>query len=109
MGDIMNVFDGRQKSALPALVGATLWLVFPAAVFADRASEVAALEARCEQDREARIKPRSEMEIKTCVANRSDLDYCTTFWKDYGNAVRLKKRCNGPPDVRRPAQLRGRV
>jgi hypothetical protein len=28
------------------------------------------------------------MDIKRCLANRRDLDYCTTFWKDYGNAVR---------------------
>jgi hypothetical protein len=77
------------KSVRSGLVVAALWLAFPAAVFADRASEVAALEARCEQEREAKIKPLREMEIKNCLANRSNLDYCTTFWKDYGNAVRL--------------------
>jgi hypothetical protein len=86
----------RQKSERPALVGALLWLALPVAVFADRASEVAALEARCEQDREAKIKPLREMEIKNCLANRSDLDYCTTFWKDYGNAVRLKNGATIP-------------
>lgn len=66
-----------------------LLLGLPIVVLADQASEVAALEARCEADREAKIKPLREKEIANCLANRSDLDYCTTFWKDYGNPVRL--------------------
>jgi hypothetical protein len=82
--------QGLGKSVRTGLVVAALWLALPVAVFADRASEVATMEARCEQEREAKIKPLREMEIKKCLANRSDLDYCTTFWKDYGNAVRLK-------------------
>jgi hypothetical protein len=92
----MHPLKLRQKSARPALVGAVLWLALPAVVLADRASEVASLEARCEQDREAKIKPLREKEIKNCVANRSDLDYCKTFWKDYGNPVRLKNGATTP-------------
>lgn len=72
-----------------SITAGILLLGLPIAVLADKASEVAALEARCEADREAKIKPLREKEIATCLANRSDLDYCTTFWKDYGNAVRL--------------------
>lgn len=64
-------------------------LLAPMCAWADRAAEVAALEARCEMEREARIKPLRDKEIANCLANRSDKDYCNTFWKDYGNAVRL--------------------
>lgn len=61
----------------------------PLSVLADKESDVAALEARCEAEREAKIKPLREMEIAKCKADRhNDAAYCERFWKDYGNAVR---------------------
>jgi hypothetical protein len=72
-----------------SVCAAILLLALPMSGLADQTSDVAALEARCEADREAKIKPLREKEIANCVANRSDLDYCQTFWKDYGNPVRL--------------------
>jgi hypothetical protein len=61
----------------------------PLVAFADRASEVAALEAQCEKDREAKIKPLRDEEIQKCVAARSSLEDCKTIWADYGNPMRL--------------------
>jgi len=61
----------------------------PLTVFADKESEVAALEARCEAEREVKIKPLREMEIAKCKADgHNDDAYCERYWKDYGNAVR---------------------
>jgi hypothetical protein len=58
-------------------------------VLADKESDVAALEAQCEAQREARIKPLRDMEIAKCKADpHNDAVYCERFWKDYGNAVR---------------------
>ncbi len=60
-----------------------------AIVAADPASDVAALEAQCEMEREAKIKPLRDMEIAKCKADRhSDPAYCERFWKDYGNSTR---------------------
>jgi hypothetical protein len=61
----------------------------PAIVFADQASDVAALEAKCEAEREAKIKPLRDAEIAKCKADQNnDPGYCERFWKDYGNAAR---------------------
>src|ERR1700761_3090638 len=61
----------------------------PALVFADQASDVAALEAKCEAEREAKIKPLRDAEIAKCKADQNnDTAYCERFWKDYGNSVR---------------------
>jgi hypothetical protein len=61
----------------------------PLRVFADKESDVVALETQCEAEREARIKPLREMEIANCKADpNNDAAYCERFWKDYGNAVR---------------------
>ena len=61
----------------------------PLSVLADKESDVAALEARCEAEREVKIKPLREMEIAKCKADRRNDDaYCDRYWKDYGNAVR---------------------
>lgn len=55
----------------------------------DEAS-VQAMEQRCEQAREAKIKPLREAEIARCKAQpRNDPAYCERYWSDYGNAVRL--------------------
>jgi hypothetical protein len=62
----------------------------PCSVWADKASDVAALEAQCEAEREAKIKPLREMEIAKCKADENnDPAFCERFWKDYGNAVRV--------------------
>jgi hypothetical protein len=74
-----------------AISVATALMLFsmPVAVFADDEADVAALEARCEADREERIKPLREMEIAKCKADsHNDPAYCERYWKDYGNAVR---------------------
>jgi len=61
----------------------------PLSVLADKESDVAALEARCEAERQAKIKPLQEMEIAKCKADQhNDAAYCERYWKDYGNAVR---------------------
>ena len=71
-------------SIVPALM-----LFSTAAVYADKADDVAALEARCEAEREAKIKPLRDMEIAKCEADsHNTADYCERFWKDYGNAMR---------------------
>jgi hypothetical protein len=71
------------------VAGAAFLLSAPIAAIADRASEVAALEAQCEKDREAKIKPLRDQEIEKCVAARSSLDDCKAMWADYGNPMRL--------------------
>ena len=51
-------------------------------VFADQASDVAALEAKCEAEREAKIKPLRDVEIAKCKADQNnDPGYCERFWK----------------------------
>jgi hypothetical protein len=58
-------------------------------VLADKASDVAALEAQCEAEREAKIRPLREMEIAKCKADQHNDDaYCERYWKGYSNAVR---------------------
>jgi hypothetical protein len=76
----------RRRLAIAAML--VVWGT-PALVFADQASDVAALEAKCEEEREARIKPLRDMEIAKCKADQNnDPGYCERFWKDYGNSVR---------------------
>jgi hypothetical protein len=57
--------------------------------FADQISDVEALEAQCEQQRQDLIKPLREMEIAKCKAQpRNDPDFCERYWRDYGSATR---------------------
>jgi hypothetical protein len=94
----MFVFRAFMQRRLPRVswalatlfVVATLALLGrPVSVLADRADDVAALEAQCEAEREVRIKPLREMEISKCKADKHNTpEYCERFWKDYGNAVR---------------------
>jgi hypothetical protein len=68
---------------------ALLLLGGPLRVFADKESDVVALETQCEAERQARIRPLREMEIAKCKEeSHNDAAYCQRFWKDYGNAVR---------------------
>jgi hypothetical protein len=76
-----------RVSAFAAVL--VLLLGAPFAALADRASEVAALEAQCEKDREGKIKPLRDKEIEKCVAARSSLEDCQAMWSDYGNPMRL--------------------
>lgn len=72
-----------------SVVTALLLLGLPAVVVADQLSDVVALEAQCEQEREVRIKPLREMEIAKCKADsHNDAAYCERYWKDYGNRIR---------------------
>jgi hypothetical protein len=83
---ISQVSWNRRRLAIAAMlvVGGN-----PAVVIADRASDVAALEAKCEAEREAKIKPLRDAEIAKCKADpNNDPAYCERFWKDYGNAMR---------------------
>jgi hypothetical protein len=73
----------------PTVAAACLLLGSPVAVFADRASEVAALEAQCEEAREAKIKPLRDAEIARCKEDtHNGPGYCERYWSGYGNAVR---------------------
>lgn len=77
-----------QSRALTVAV-ALIILSNPLRVLADKESDVVALEAQCEAEREAKIKPLREMEIAKCKADpQNDAAYCERYWKDYGNAVR---------------------
>jgi|GEM_PF-979752 hypothetical protein len=79
----------QRTVGLRAFVTAVLIWAPTALTFADQLERVEALEAQCEQEREARIKPLREMEIEKCKADKhNDPAYCERFWKDYGNAVR---------------------
>lgn len=53
-------------------------------------SEVKALDAKCEQAREAKLKPMRDAEIAKCKASkRNDPEYCERYWRDLGAATRL--------------------
>jgi hypothetical protein len=68
---------------------AVLGSAAPAALLADAAGDVAALEAQCAQEREARIKPLRDAEIAKCKADEhNDPAYCERFWASYGDAYR---------------------
>jgi hypothetical protein len=70
--------------AIPLLV-----LGIPHQALADKESDVVALEAQCEAEREAKIRPLRDMEIAKCKADsHNEPAYCERFWKDYGNSVR---------------------
>ena len=79
----------NQMHHLLSGIAALLLLGLPAAVVADQFSNVIAMEAQCEQEREVRIKPLRDMEIAKCKADsHNDAAYCERYWKDYGNRVR---------------------
>jgi hypothetical protein len=83
-----------RSSALAAL----LLLGAPLTLWADQKSDVEALEAQCEQQREALIKPLRQIEIEKCKQSaQNDPGYCERFWKDYGNPVR---QANGSMSAR---------
>jgi len=83
---ISQVSGNRRRLAIAAVL--VVW-GNSAVVFADQASDVAALEAKCEAEREAKIKPLRDVEIAKCKADQNnDPGYCERFWKDYGNSRR---------------------
>ena len=87
---ISQVSWNRRRIAIAAML--VVW-GNPAVVFADQASDVAVLEAQCEAEREAKIKPLRDVEIAKCQADQNnDSAYCERFWKDYGN---LRRGANG--------------
>jgi hypothetical protein len=76
----------RFRSCIAVLL---LSMGSPLAVLADEIADVQALEAQCESEREARIKPLRDMEIAKCKADsHNDPAYCDRYWRDYGNAMR---------------------
>jgi hypothetical protein len=83
---ISQVSWNRRRLAIAAMI---VVCGNPAIIFADQASDVAALEAKCEAEREAKIKPLRDVEIAKCKADQNnDPGYCERFWKDYGNTRR---------------------
>ena len=83
-----NWLQSQMRQGL-SFLSALLLLSLPAVVVADQVSDVVALEAQCEQEREVRIAPLREMEIAKCKADsHNDAAYCERYWKDYGNRIR---------------------
>jgi len=83
---ISQVSGNRRRLAIAAVL--VVW-GNSAVVFADQSSDVAALEAKCEAERQAKIKPLRDVEIAKCKADQNnDPGYCERFWKDYGNSRR---------------------
>ena len=75
------------------VLAATLLLSSPLAAWADKGRDAAALEAKCEQERQAKIKPLRAAQIAKCKADtRNDPDHCERFWSDYGNGGRRTPR-----------------
>jgi len=73
----------------PILLAILVLLGEPRSVLADSVSDVTALEATCEAEREVRIKPLRDTEIAKCKADsHNDPAYCERYWKDYGNGMR---------------------
>jgi hypothetical protein len=85
--------DTAKMRPSKLILPAALILLTPSlCVIADQTGDVEALEAQCEQQREALIKPLRDMEIEKCKADsHNDPGYCERFWKDYGNAVHTAK------------------
>ena len=76
-----------------SVFAALLFLVLPVTVMADAASQAAALQAQCDHDREAKLKPLRDAQIAKCKAEQhDDPDYCARFWSDYGNGGRRTPR-----------------
>ena len=79
----------RYIPSAPILAAILVLLGGPGNVIADKAGDVTALEATCEAEREAKIKPLRDAEIAKCKADRhNDPGYCERYWKDYGNGMR---------------------
>jgi hypothetical protein len=78
----------RQLSQI-AIVTLLLLSGSPSLVHANQADDVAALEAKCEAEREAKIKPLRDAEIANCKADKNnDPGYCERYFKDYGSTRR---------------------
>jgi hypothetical protein len=83
---VSQVSWNRRTLAIAAML--VVW-GNPAVVFADQASDVAALEAKCEAEREAKIKPLRDAQIAKCKADQNnDPGYCERSFKGFGNAMR---------------------
>lgn len=65
-------------------------LLLGSAAAADSEAQIKALDIKCEQAREARLKPLRDAEIAKCKASkRNDPEYCERYWHDLGDAMRL--------------------
>jgi hypothetical protein len=66
-----------------SIVSALLVLTVPLVAWADKAKDVAALEAKCAQEREAKIKPLREAQIAKCKADpANDPEHCEHFFSE---------------------------
>jgi hypothetical protein len=84
---ISQVFWNRQRLAIAAML-----LVWgnPAVVFADQASDVAALEAKCEAEREAKIK-----RIKTMIPDIASDSGKTMAIRGAASLAERSQECSG--------------
>ena len=88
----LRVRTGIRHSCF-SIFSALLVLIVPVEAWADKAQDVAALEAKCAQDREAKIKPLREAQIAKCKADAAnDPEHCEHFFSDYGNGGRRTPR-----------------
>jgi hypothetical protein len=79
----------RVPTIARVMCSATLAVALAASAAPPSDTEVQALEAKCEQAREAQLKPLREAEIARCKNDkRSDPEYCERYWRDLGNATR---------------------
>lgn len=80
-----------MSSAFRLLLAAAVSILsLGSAVAADSEAQIKALDAKCEQAREARLKPLRDAEIAKCKASkRNDPEYCERYWHDLGDAMRL--------------------
>lgn len=81
------IWESCMPPRTPLFAAALILLGGPLSVLADNERDVVALEAQCEAEREAKIRPLREMEIAKCREDQhNNTAYCERYWKDYGNA-----------------------
>lgn len=91
------------RTIAQAVLCAALALAAAPLIQAADETEVRALEAICEQAREAKLKPLRDAEIARCKAEKgNDPAYCERYWRNYGDAMR---RPNGTMTPRRFDEL----
>ena len=78
-----------MKALLARILPLLLGVGFAVTAVSDQKADVEALERKCEEAREARLKPLRDAEIAQCKASkREDPAYCERYWRDYGAAFR---------------------
>src|SRR5437868_7811159 len=94
--DVPQRFKSAQRFAAMILVAVGV-LQLGSAPAADSETQVRDLESKCEQAREAKLKPLRDAEIAKCKASkRNDPEYCERYWRDYGAAMHLPNGATKP-------------